>query len=133
GSYVRTGSHASPRSQYSSPNTSSSHVSTLRDVLPSAKAKRKSGRSPKTEAVVPPLINLDPRHKALPDAQTLEHLVGLYFSHVYSQTYAFLHRISFMQELQKDTPYRPTLLLALCAVSARFSESQRGYEEFYAQ
>lgn len=82
---------------------------------------------------IPPPMNSDSRHVGLPDAPTLEHLVGYYFTHVYSQTYAFLHRKSFMADLHKPAPYKNVLLLSLCAVAARFSEDQRHHEERYAQ
>jgi len=53
-----------------------------------------------------------------PDLQT--HLTEIYFEYVYGQAYHLLHKPSFMRRLQAGT-VPPVLILALCAVSARFS------------
>lgn len=63
-------------------------------------------------------MGLDPRHQDLPDPGLLKHLVDVYFTSVFSQTYAFLHRPSFERELDQKPPI---LLFSICAVAARFS------------
>lgn len=79
---------------------------------------------------VPGPICEDPRDCLLPSLDVLEHLCELYFTHVYSQHYQFLHRQDFMARLAN---HRPVLLHSLCAVAARFSQSHRDLEDQYAQ
>jgi hypothetical protein len=131
---VSSFAHPAPMSSISSPtSTLYGEVATNRRAF-SSKSSVRSIATPKAE---PPKtyapLNQDPRHEFLPDKQTLKKLVELYFTHVYSQTYAFLHRTTFLERLYDDTPYKPTLLLALCAVAARFDPEQRQHEELYAQ
>ncbi|KAL7269257.1 hypothetical protein RUND412_008087 [Rhizina undulata] len=64
-------------------------------------------------------LGVDPRHHALPTPAMQEQLAEAYFTNIYSQTYAFLHKDTFMQNLNKQPP---VLLFSLMAVSARFSE-----------
>lgn len=84
----------------------------------------------------PPLIQIpypfgeDPRHSQLPNSDVLEHLVNVYFTYVYSQTYAFLHRQTFTETLHKQPP---VLLFSLCAVAARFSDRFSKHEEEFAE
>ena len=78
---------------------------------------------------VPGPFGEDPRNHLLPDPKVLEHLVTLYFTHVYSQHYPFLHRNTFMNNLER---HRPVLLFSLCAIAARFSEQYRDAEEQFA-
>lgn len=56
----------------------------------------------------------------LPPEELVLHLVDLYFSHVHGQTYNFLHKQSFVQRV-KTGQVNPTLLFALCALTARYS------------
>ncbi|KAF3156904.1 hypothetical protein TWF751_002528 [Orbilia oligospora] len=56
----------------------------------------------------------------LPSRELQEHLVEVYFECVYGQTYLLLHKPSFMRRFKNGT-VPPVLILALCAVSARFS------------
>ncbi|KAK6544470.1 hypothetical protein TWF694_001164 [Orbilia ellipsospora] len=56
----------------------------------------------------------------LPTRELQEHLVEVYFECVYGQTYLLLHKPSFMRRFKNGT-VPPVLILALCAVSARFS------------
>ncbi|KAJ6259190.1 hypothetical protein Dda_6088 [Drechslerella dactyloides] len=56
----------------------------------------------------------------LPSRELQEHLVEVYFDCVYGQTYLLLHKPSFMRRFKNGT-VPPVLILALCAVSARFS------------
>ncbi|KAF3930591.1 hypothetical protein ABW19_dt0204573 [Dactylella cylindrospora] len=56
----------------------------------------------------------------LPSRELQEHLVEVYFECVYGQTYLLLHKPSFMRRFRNGT-VPPVLILALCAVSARFS------------
>ncbi|KAA8911529.1 fungal-specific transcription factor domain-containing protein [Sphaerosporella brunnea] len=63
-------------------------------------------------------IGEDPRHPDLPGLELLRHLVDAYFSNIYSQTYAFLHRPSFEENWHK---HPAVLLFSMCAVAARFS------------
>ena len=96
-----------------------------------------STRSPRSTPIrgtptssVPGPIGEDPRDHLLPSLEVLEHLCELYFTHIYSQHYPFLHRETFMAELPN---HRPVLLFALCAVAARFSKTQREREEQFAR
>lgn len=84
---------------------------------------------PLTSVVLHPLGE-DPRNSKIPNSTVLEHLVEVYFTYVYSQTYAFLHRQTFIETLHKQPP---VLLLSLCAVAARFSEIYNRHEEEFAR
>ena len=55
-----------------------------------------------------------------PEPEIIEHLSECYFSHVYN-SYAFLHKPSFMLEIRSRTA-APALVLAICAIAARFSQ-----------
>lgn len=58
--------------------------------------------------------------ESLPPKDIQEHLAEVYFDFVYGQSYPLLHKPSFMRRLAKgDVP--PVLILAICAISARFS------------
>uniref|UniRef100_A0A060TJ81 ARAD1D44990p n=1 Tax=Blastobotrys adeninivorans TaxID=409370 RepID=A0A060TJ81_BLAAD len=56
----------------------------------------------------------------LPPLQIRKHLAELYFKHVNSQTYAFLHKPTFMARLERGE-VNPALVFALCGLCARFS------------
>ncbi|RDW71229.1 Zn2 DNA-binding protein-3 [Coleophoma cylindrospora] len=56
----------------------------------------------------------------LPAKDIQEHLSEVFFENVYGQTYHVLHKPSFMRKLRGGT-LPPVLILAVCAVSARFS------------
>ena len=56
----------------------------------------------------------------LPPTQIQEHLVEVFFDCVYGQSYLLLHKPSFMRKL-KSGAVPPVLILAVCAISARFS------------
>jgi Fungal specific transcription factor domain/Fungal Zn(2)-Cys(6) binuclear cluster domain len=56
----------------------------------------------------------------LPSKDIQEHLSEVFFDCVYGQSYLLLHRSSFMRRLRAGT-VPPVLILAVCAVSARFS------------
>ena len=58
--------------------------------------------------------------EALPSKEIQEHLAEVYFDYVYGQSYPLLHKPSFMRKLSAGT-VPPVLILAVCAVSARFS------------
>lgn len=56
----------------------------------------------------------------LPDKAIQEHLAEVFFDFVYGQSYHLLHKPSFMRKLsQGQVP--PVLMLAVCAMSARYS------------
>ncbi|KXL48423.1 hypothetical protein M433DRAFT_63237, partial [Acidomyces richmondensis BFW] len=56
----------------------------------------------------------------LPPKELQEHLSEVFFDYVYGQSYHLLHKPSFMRKLaQGKVP--PVLMLAVCAISARFS------------
>jgi hypothetical protein len=56
----------------------------------------------------------------LPSKELQEHLAEVFFDYVYGQSYHLLHKPSFMRKLaQGSVP--PVLALAVCAISARFS------------
>ena len=56
----------------------------------------------------------------LPSKELQEHLSEVFFDFVYCQSYPLLHKPSFMRRLaQNQVP--PVLMLAVCAISARFS------------
>jgi hypothetical protein len=58
--------------------------------------------------------------ESLPPKEIQEHLAEVYFDYVYGQSYPLLHKPSFMRRLsQGKVP--PVLVLAMCAISARFS------------
>lgn len=83
-----------------------------------------------TVSTIPGPIGDDPRDHMLPSPQVLEHLCTLYFTHLYSQHYPFLHRRTFMANLDN---HRPVLLFSLCAIAARFSPQYREAEEQFAR
>lgn len=56
----------------------------------------------------------------LPALDIQEHLAEVFFDCVYGQSYLLLHKPSFMRRLKAGT-VPPVLILAVCAVSARFS------------
>ncbi|KAH8692827.1 putative C6 transcription factor [Talaromyces proteolyticus] len=56
----------------------------------------------------------------LPSVEIQEHLSEVFFDCVYGQSYLLLHKPSFMRKLKAGT-IPPVLILAVCAVSARFS------------
>lgn len=58
--------------------------------------------------------------ESLPSKELQEHLAEVFFENVYGQTYHLLHKPSFMRKLRAGT-LPPVLILAVCAVSARFS------------
>lgn len=58
--------------------------------------------------------------ECLPSPELQEHLAHTYFDYVYGQSYHLLHKPSFMRKLSAGT-HPPVLVLAVCAVSARFS------------
>ncbi|KAJ5587007.1 uncharacterized protein N7459_002772 [Penicillium hispanicum] len=56
----------------------------------------------------------------LPSLEIQEHLAEVFFDCIYGQSYLLLHKPSFMRRLKAGT-VPPVLILAVCAVSARFS------------
>ncbi|KAL5114219.1 hypothetical protein ACEQ8H_007921 [Pleosporales sp. CAS-2024a] len=58
--------------------------------------------------------------ESLPSKQIQEHLAEVYFGFVYGQSYPLLHKPSFMRKLAAGK-VPPVLILAMCAISARFS------------
>ncbi|KAL2074436.1 hypothetical protein VTL71DRAFT_8214 [Oculimacula yallundae] len=58
--------------------------------------------------------------EALPSQELQEHLSEVFFENVNGQTYYLLHKPSFMRKLRAGT-VPPVLILAVCAISARFS------------
>lgn len=58
--------------------------------------------------------------EALPSKDMQIHLGETYFDYVYGQSYPILHKPTFMRDLDAGT-LPPVLILAVCAVSARFS------------
>lgn len=57
---------------------------------------------------------------SLPPKEIQEHLAEIFFDYVHGQSYHLLHRPSFMRKLGQGQ-VAPVLLLAVCAISARFS------------
>ncbi|KAH6681626.1 fungal-specific transcription factor [Halenospora varia] len=57
---------------------------------------------------------------SLPSKDIQEHLAEIFFENVYGQTYHVLHKPSFMSKLKRGQ-IPPVLVLAVCAISARFS------------
>ncbi|KAJ9663980.1 hypothetical protein H2198_000483 [Neophaeococcomyces mojaviensis] len=57
---------------------------------------------------------------ALPPQHVQEHLAEVFFDCLYGQSYLLLHKPSFMRKL-KASSIPPVLILAVCAISARFS------------
>ncbi|KAK4988451.1 hypothetical protein LTR50_003965 [Elasticomyces elasticus] len=60
----------------------------------------------------------------LPSPEIQQHLSEVFFDFVYGQAYHLLHKPSFMRKLAAGT-VPPVLLLAVCAISARFSTHPR--------
>jgi hypothetical protein len=58
--------------------------------------------------------------ESLPSKDIQEHLAEVYFDYVYGQSYPLLHKPSFMRRLASGN-VPPVLILAICAISARFS------------
>lgn len=58
--------------------------------------------------------------ESLPPKDIQEHLAEVYFDYVYGQSYPLLHKPSFMRRLASGN-VPPVLILAICAISARFS------------
>ncbi|USP80639.1 hypothetical protein yc1106_07913 [Curvularia clavata] len=58
--------------------------------------------------------------ESLPSKEIQEHLAEVYFDYVYGQSYPLLHKPSFMRKLAAGK-VPPVLILAICAISARFS------------
>ncbi|KAF2826444.1 zinc finger transcription factor 1 [Ophiobolus disseminans] len=58
--------------------------------------------------------------ESLPPKEIQEHLAEVYFDYVYGQSYPLLHKPSFMRKLAAGK-VPPVLILAMCAISARFS------------
>jgi hypothetical protein len=58
--------------------------------------------------------------ESLPPKEIQEHLAEVYFDFVYGQSYPLLHKPSFMRRLAAGK-VPPVLILAMCAISARFS------------
>jgi Fungal specific transcription factor domain/Fungal Zn(2)-Cys(6) binuclear cluster domain len=58
--------------------------------------------------------------ECLPSKELQEHLAEVFFDCVYGQSYLLLHKPSFMRKLKAGT-VPPVLILAVCAISARFS------------
>jgi hypothetical protein len=56
----------------------------------------------------------------LPSKELQEHLAEVFFDCVYGQSYLLLHKPSFMRKLKAEA-VPPVLILAVCAISARFS------------
>ncbi|KAK3644394.1 hypothetical protein LTR56_009646 [Elasticomyces elasticus] len=56
----------------------------------------------------------------LPSRELQEHLAEVFFDYVYGQSYHLLHKPSFMRRFEQRT-VPPVLMLAVCAISARFS------------
>ncbi|TQS38977.1 hypothetical protein Golomagni_00506 [Golovinomyces magnicellulatus] len=56
----------------------------------------------------------------LPSKEVQQHLTELYFENIEGQGYNLLHKPSFMSKLRDDA-VPPVLILAVCAVAARFS------------
>ncbi|KAF2773906.1 hypothetical protein EJ03DRAFT_264288, partial [Teratosphaeria nubilosa] len=56
----------------------------------------------------------------LPSKEIQEHLAEIFFDYVYGQSYHLLHKPSFMRKVAQGT-VPPVLMLAVCAISARFS------------
>jgi hypothetical protein len=57
----------------------------------------------------------------LPSRELQEHLSETFFDYVYGQSYHLLHKPSFMRMIEQGT-VPPVLMLAVCAISARFSD-----------
>ncbi|TVY57438.1 putative transcriptional regulatory protein [Lachnellula cervina] len=58
--------------------------------------------------------------ESLPSKDIQQHLAEIFFENIHGQTYHVLHKPSFMRKLEGGT-IPPVLILAICAVAARFS------------
>ncbi|KAL9062979.1 MAG: hypothetical protein Q9157_008501, partial [Trypethelium eluteriae] len=56
----------------------------------------------------------------LPPKELQQHLAEVFFDHLYGQTYHLLHKPSYMRKLAAGS-LPPVLVLAVCAIAARFS------------
>ena len=59
-------------------------------------------------------------HTPLPPRTLLLKLIEIYFTHVNNQTYGFLHRSTFLRQIEEGK-VPDGLLYSICAISARFS------------
>jgi len=78
---------------------------------------------------IPLPMGEDARNAYLPNSETAEHFAEAYFDNIYSQTYAFLHKSTFMDNMHK---HQPVLLFSMFAVAARFSRA-REYEQMFEE
>jgi len=113
----------------SPPSPVSTEVCTPRRYYHSVRSRSTPIASTPTIPPIPGPMGEDPRDPLLPEPKALEHLCTLYFTHLYSQHYPFLHRGTFMANLEKHCP---VLLFSLCAIAARFSPHYRDKEEEFA-
>ncbi|KAF2092238.1 hypothetical protein K490DRAFT_32867 [Saccharata proteae CBS 121410] len=83
---------------------------------PSTSATQSTSKAPETDENKLLTEGLD----CLPSKEIQEHLAEVYFDYVYGQSYPLLHKPSFMRRLNAGQ-VPPVLILAVCAISARFS------------
>lgn len=86
-------------------------------------------KTPPLPSYVPLPMGEDPRNSKFPPPAVVNHLVEMYFKYVYSQTYAFLHKQTFIETLDKQPA---VLVVSLCTVAARFSQECSHMEETLA-
>ena len=113
----------------SSPVSTEMYQYTPRRYYHSTRSRSTPIASTPTVPSIPGPMGEDTRDHLLPEPKALEHLCTLYFTHLYSQHYPFLHRSTFMANLET---HRPVLLFSLCAIAARFSPQYRDKEEEFA-
>ncbi|KAF8425468.1 fungal-specific transcription factor domain-containing protein [Tirmania nivea] len=130
-SSVGSGVTATPGlgSSPSSPVSTEVYQYTPRRYYHSTRSRSTPIASTPTPLSIPGPMGEDTRDHLLPEPKALEHLCTLYFTHLYSQHYPFLHRGNFMANMET---HRPVLLFSLCAIASRFSPQYRDKEEEFA-
>ncbi|KAF8446705.1 fungal-specific transcription factor domain-containing protein [Terfezia claveryi] len=113
----------------SSPVSTEVYQYTPRRYYHSTRSRSTPIASTPTVPSIPGPMGEDTRDHLLPGPKVLEYLCSLYFTHLYSQHYPFLHRPTFMANLET---HRPVLLFSLCAMAARFSPQYGDKEEEFA-
>ncbi|TGZ81279.1 hypothetical protein EX30DRAFT_271929 [Ascodesmis nigricans] len=119
-----------PGVSYSQNTHAASSVQSHRSQSDTRDARSNHGRSstPQTTSITSPMAMGTPMYKMLdpnssgvhlPPPAQFDMLVDTYFEHFYSQTYAFLHRPSFVKNLDQKPPI---LKFSICAVAARFTD-----------
>lgn len=95
-------------------------VAEMNDWTKTASKDKELSQLPRTQIVSRESKLLTEGAEHLPSMEIQEHLAEVFFDYIYGQAYLLLHKPSFMRKLKAKT-VPPVLILAICAISARFS------------